>query len=372
LLSAPGSLKLTQQAKGVVKEKAVFGLMVGTGLLAVTLALLQHPGRSANTERRSPDPTTTGPPAELSFSSTAVDAATTGSVIAAPAIHEPGRLPPATELAATTNRLERLAAVRETFSALAKGDPSAAILSAKQLADDTERETALMTLVLEWTQGEISSPQDRARAIDTYGLEAGLGLELAKRPDLAVQWANQLTDGPGRAAVLQRTAVELIDSDPAAAFALSGQVSEEQRLSFRDSVFAGWAEKDTSAALDWAQQLEDPTQRDEALRAIRTVAPVGIGAQLSVQDGYATINGLLPGTPAELSGQVHPGDRILALAQGDSAFVTTRDLPLADVVQMIRGAPGTTLQLQVLGADAPPDSPPRTISIVRDQLRFKH
>ena len=92
---------------------------------------------------------------------------------------------------------------------------------------------------------------------------------------------------------------------------------------------------------------------------------------LGLQDGYAVVRQLLPGTPAELSGQLHPGDRILALAQGDNSFMDVHGVPLAQLVEMIRGNPGTTLQLQVLSADAPADSMPRTISIVRDQIKFK-
>jgi len=38
---------------------------------------------------------------------------------------------------------------------------------------------------------------------------------------------------------------------------------------------------------------------------------------------------------------------------------------------MIRGAPNTMVQLQVLPADAPPNAAPRTVSITRDQLKFK-
>jgi len=92
---------------------------------------------------------------------------------------------------------------------------------------------------------------------------------------------------------------------------------------------------------------------------------------MRMQDGYPVINRVIPGTPAELSGQLHPGDRIVALAQGDNSFVEARSLSLQQVVQMIRGAPGTILQLQVLPADALPDSMPQTISIIRDQIKFK-
>ena len=154
-------------------------------------------------------------------------------------------------------------------------------------------------------------------------------------------WANELTTGAGRAMVLQQTAIALLDSDPASAFALSEQLPQGEQRVFFDTVLAGWASKDTQAALQWADQLPDVAQRDAAQQAIRSVAPVGIGAALRMVDGYPVVNELLPGTPAQLSGQIHPGDRILALAQGGSAFVDIHSLPLQDVVQMVRGAPGS-------------------------------
>jgi len=271
-----------------------------------------------------------------------------------------------------TNKLERLAQTREAFRALAAGDPALAMRSAKQITDPTERETALMTLVTEWTQGNLRPPQERARAISEYGLEAGLGIELAGNPQLALTWASELPESAGRTAVLQAAAVSMVTSDPTSAFALAEQVPEKQRAEFIAGIFSGWAQKDTDAALQYHDQLDDPADRAAALAAIRTTAPVGIGAALGIKDGYPVINSLLPGTPAQIGGQLQPGDRIVALAQGDNAFVDVHSLPLLDVVNLIRGAPGTTLQLQVLPADAPPGSMPRTIPIVRDQIRFKN
>jgi len=274
-------------------------------------------------------------------------------------------------LAGITNKLERLNRIRQTFVALAAGNRTNALRAVKDLTDSTERETALLALVTQWTQGQLSPPQDRAHYIATYGVEAGIGIELANNPELAVLWANELTEGAGRAAVLRRTAAALVGSDPAAAFALGEGLPPEEQQNFLHAVLASWATADTDAALKYADQLQDPTQRDAALATIRTMAPVGIGAALSIQDGYAVINQLFPGTPAELSGQIRPGDRIVALAQGDGAFVDARGLPLKDIVDMVRGAPNTTLQLQLLGADAGPESPPRTVSILRNQLKFK-
>jgi len=285
------------------------------------------------------------------------------SVIAQPPLPEK---PPA-----PLNKAERLAQLHETFRALAAGDPKTALGAARQLTNDVERETALLALVTEWSHGELNSPRQRAWAVANYGLEAGLGLELSRNPELAVLWANELTEGPGRAMMLQQAAGALLDSDPAAAFALSEQLTAGDRRQFLDSVFANWAQKDTDAALQWAGQLSDPGERDAALKAIQSVAPVGIGAELRQQDGYPVINRLLPGTQAELSGQLRPGDRIVAVAQGDNSFMDARGVALNDIVNAIRGAPGTLLQLQVLSADAPPGSSPRTVSIYRGQIKFK-
>jgi len=271
----------------------------------------------------------------------------------------------------TTNKLERLTLIRERFHTLAGGEPGVALRAAKQVIDETERETALMTLATEWTNGELRRPRERAWNIERYGLEAGLGLELVGNPELARAWADELTAGSGRQALLTQTAISLTGSDPAAAFSLADQMPAEQKTNFVNTVFAGWGGKDTEAALQWANQLTEQVDRDAAVASIRTAAPVGIGTVVRMQDGYPVINNVLPGTPAELSGQFHQGDRILALAQGDGAFINAQGVPLSDVVQMIRGAPGTTLQLQILSADAPPGSTPQTISIIRDQIMFK-
>jgi carboxyl-terminal processing protease len=90
-----------------------------------------------------------------------------------------------------------------------------------------------------------------------------------------------------------------------------------------------------------------------------------------MQDGLPVINRLLPGMPADLGGQLQPGDPIVAKAQGNNAFVDARGMALVDVVQAIRGVPGSLLQLQVLSADAPPDATPRAVAIFRGQIKFK-
>jgi hypothetical protein len=274
--------------------------------------------------------------------------------------------------APATNKLDRLKKIRETFRALASGDKTNALRAAKQIADETERETAMLTLVTEWTQGELSPARLRAERIANLGLEAGLGLELGKHPEIALLWAEEMTEGAGRTAVLQESARFLVGSDPAGAFALTQKVPEAERRGFTDALFADWAAHDTDAALRWAEQVPDAAERDAAVRAIRTTAPVGIGTALAIQDGYPVINSLVPDMPAQRSGQLQVGDRIVALAQGNGNFVELNNVPLANIVDAIRGAPYTMLQLKVVSPGAPPNAPPRTVIIMRDQVRFKN
>jgi hypothetical protein len=369
-------VKIPIETQLPVKTKLTFGLMLAVAVLAVVVTVF-HPWSksSSNSEpivesAAQPDSTVVeGPPPEPVRPTVSSPPAQKAPQ---PALSENvGNSLSSDPFAGITNKLERLNRIRETFVALAAGNPTNALRAVKDLTNETERETALLALVAQWTQGHLSPPQDRAQYIATYGIEAGIGIELANNPELAVLWANELTEGAGRAAVLRRTAAALVGSDPTAAFGLGEQLPAEEQRKFVNAVLAGWATSDTDAALKYADQLQDPAERDAAIAAIRTMAPVGIGAALSIQDGYAVVNQLFPGTPAELSGQIHPGDRIVALAQGDGAFIDARGLPLKDIVDMVRGAPNTTLQLQLLGADAGPETPPRTVSILRNQLKFK-
>jgi hypothetical protein len=226
-------------------------------------------------------------------------------------------------------------------------------------------------LVTEWTQGELSPTRLRAERIANLGLEAGLGLELGKHPELALLWADEMTEGEGRTAVLQQVSRFLVDSDPASAFDMAEKLPEKERRAFTDALFADWASHDTDAALKWGEQFTDAAERDAAIRAIRTTAPVGIGTALRIQDGYPVINALMPDTPAERSGQLQAGDRIVALAQGNGDFFELKDVPLANIVEAIRGTPNTMLQLKVVSAGAAPNAPPRTVLIMRDQIKFK-
>lgn len=75
----------------------------------------------------------------------------------------------------------------------------------------------------------------------------------------------------------------------------------------------------------------------------------GIGATLSSQDGYTVIEQLVPGGAAANSSMVQAQDKIIAVGQGDDGpLESVIDMPLKDVVRLIRGAKGTKVRLNIL------------------------
>ena len=60
----------------------------------------------------------------------------------------------------------------------------------------------------------------------------------------------------------------------------------------------------------------------------------GIGGTLQTKGGYSIITGLVPGGPAARSGLLKPGDRIVAVAQGEGELVNIMDMPPSHVVEL--------------------------------------
>ncbi len=98
---------------------------------------------------------------------------------------------------------------------------------------------------------------------------------------------------------------------------------------------------------------------------------VGIGAMLRTEDGYAKIESLVAGGPAQTDGRLKVGDRITAVAQGPADFVDVRDMRLDKVVDMIRGKKGTHVRLLVIPADAADPSKRKNVELVRDEIKLK-
>ncbi len=98
----------------------------------------------------------------------------------------------------------------------------------------------------------------------------------------------------------------------------------------------------------------------------------GIGAVLSSKDEYTEVQKVVPGGPADKSGQLKPGDRIIGVAQGRTGEMEdVVGWPLQDVVEKIRGPKGTVVRLSVLPKASGAQGAAREISIVRDQIKLE-
>jgi carboxyl-terminal processing protease len=98
---------------------------------------------------------------------------------------------------------------------------------------------------------------------------------------------------------------------------------------------------------------------------------VGIGAQLSSEDGAAKIERIIPGGPADRDGRLKVGDRIIAVGQGDEEPVDVLHWPLYKVVRLIRGEKGTKVTLVYWPASDVSGATERRITLIRDEVRLE-
>ncbi len=93
----------------------------------------------------------------------------------------------------------------------------------------------------------------------------------------------------------------------------------------------------------------------------------GIGAVLKTEDGYATIEEVIAGGPADLDKRLKPGDKILAVGQDTAEPVDAVNMKLNRVVDMIRGRKGTMVHLVVSPAGSTAGASHSDIVLKRDE-----
>ena len=97
----------------------------------------------------------------------------------------------------------------------------------------------------------------------------------------------------------------------------------------------------------------------------------GIGAVLQSRDEYTVIREIVPGSPADKSGKLKVGDRIVGVAQGNAPFTDVLGWRLDDVVALVRGEKGSTVRLDVLPGDAGQDAKHVAITMVRKKISME-
>ena len=97
----------------------------------------------------------------------------------------------------------------------------------------------------------------------------------------------------------------------------------------------------------------------------------GIGAVLRSEDEYTSIVRLVTAGPADKSGHLQPGDRIVSVAQGENGpLIDVVGWRLDDVVELIRGPKGSTVRLEVM-PDKAEDKGTSVVRIVRNTVKLE-
>lgn len=98
----------------------------------------------------------------------------------------------------------------------------------------------------------------------------------------------------------------------------------------------------------------------------------GIGAILKLDGDYTVIDRIVAGGPADLAGQLHAKDKIVAVAQqNDTEFTDVIGWRLDEVVELIRGPKDTLVKLRILPTSRGNDVAPEDIEIVRNKIKLE-
>ena len=105
-----------------------------------------------------------------------------------------------------------------------------------------------------------------------------------------------------------------------------------------------------------------PPQEKESFDISMSGQVEGIGASLQEDGKYIKVISIVTGSPCWKQGELEVGDKITAVAQGEEEPVDATDMPIGDVVSMIRGEKGTEVRLTVKKRD----NSLQVIPIIRD------
>jgi len=100
----------------------------------------------------------------------------------------------------------------------------------------------------------------------------------------------------------------------------------------------------------------------------------GIGALLSTEDDYPIIVSVVPGGPAEKSGEINPDDKIVKVKQIQEAEPDSVDVVgwrIDEVVQLIRGKAGTQLELEIIPAKTEDLSDRKWVLLTREEVKLE-
>ena len=99
----------------------------------------------------------------------------------------------------------------------------------------------------------------------------------------------------------------------------------------------------------------------------------GIGALLGADDDYTKIVSLVPGGPAEKSGEILPEDKITRIRQIESKekeYVDVVGWRIDEVVDLIRGKSGTQVEIEFISSDSA-DNTRKLVTLTREEIKLE-
>ena len=99
----------------------------------------------------------------------------------------------------------------------------------------------------------------------------------------------------------------------------------------------------------------------------------GIGALLGAEDDYTKIVSLVPGGPAEKSGEIQPDDKITRIRQLDSnedGYVDVVGWRIDEVVDLIRGESGTQVEIEFISSNSA-ENTRKLITLTREEIKLE-
>ena len=99
----------------------------------------------------------------------------------------------------------------------------------------------------------------------------------------------------------------------------------------------------------------------------------GIGALLGAEDDYTKIVSLVPGGPAEKSGEIQPDDKITRIRQlnsNEDGYVDVVGWRIDEVVDLIRGESGTQVEIEFISSNSA-ENTRKLITLTREEIKLE-
>ncbi|MBK1876224.1 hypothetical protein [Pelagicoccus mobilis] len=141
-----------------------------------------------------------------------------------------------------------------------------------------------------------------------------------------------------------------------------------QRETAIQSLSRSLARRGTLDAMNWADSLADPAERDIAYQSIYDATPKGIGAKVGIESGFLRVDQIMP-EGALRNTDVQAGDLIVEARELDGGSHSLYGKSLRESIGALRGAPGSQVEIRYLRRN--PDTgemEERTTTVTRDIL----